>query len=137
MIENLEHVPGWVEAAPLVLGLLGIGLAYVMYIVNPLLPVRLAQSFGGIYRFLLNKWYFDELYDIIFVQPADPPGAAVLAGRRRHHHRRRAQRAGGTDQRRVAPGGQNPDRLSGRLCVRHADRRRRAGRHLHAEPVRS
>jgi NADH-quinone oxidoreductase subunit L len=69
VIENLEHVPEWVELAPLILGLLGIGLAYVMYIANPLLPVRLAQNFGGIYRFLLNKWYFDELYNAIFVQP--------------------------------------------------------------------
>jgi NADH-quinone oxidoreductase subunit L len=69
VVENLEHVPAWVELAPLVLGLLGIGLAVVMYIVNPLLPVRLAQTFGGIYRFVLNKWYFDELYNAIFVQP--------------------------------------------------------------------
>ncbi|MDR3474059.1 MAG: NADH-quinone oxidoreductase subunit L [Devosia sp.] len=69
VIENLEHVPGWVELAPLVVGLVGIALAYVMYIANPLLPVRLAQSFGGIYRFLLNKWYFDELYDAIIVRP--------------------------------------------------------------------
>jgi NADH-quinone oxidoreductase subunit L len=70
VIENLEHVPAWAEQAPLVLGLLGIALAYVMYIAAPLLPVRLAQSFGGIYRFVLNKWYFDELYDFIFVRPA-------------------------------------------------------------------
>jgi NADH-quinone oxidoreductase subunit L len=70
VIENLEHVPVWAEQAPLVLGLLGIALAYVMYIAAPLLPVRLAQSFGGIYRFVLNKWYFDELYDFIFVRPA-------------------------------------------------------------------
>jgi NADH-quinone oxidoreductase subunit L len=70
VVENLEHVPGWVEAAPLVLALLGIALAYEMYIRNLLLPVRLAQSFGGIYRLLLNKWYFDELYNVIFVQPA-------------------------------------------------------------------
>jgi NADH-quinone oxidoreductase subunit L len=70
VVEDIEHVPGWVEAAPLVLGLLGIALAYVMYIANPLLPVRLAQNFGGIYRLLLNKWYFDELYNVIFVQPA-------------------------------------------------------------------
>jgi NADH-quinone oxidoreductase subunit L len=70
VIENLDHVPFWVENLPLVLAVLGIGLAYVMYIANPLLPVRLAQSFGGIYRFLLNKWYFDELYNVIFVQPA-------------------------------------------------------------------
>ena len=69
VIEHLEHVPFWVEAAPLVLGLLGIGLAYQMYIRNPLLPVRLAEKFGGLYRFLLNKWYFDELYNTIFVQP--------------------------------------------------------------------
>jgi NADH-quinone oxidoreductase subunit L len=70
VIENLDHVPFWVEQAPLVFCVLGIALAYVMYIANPLLPVRLAQSFGAIYRFLLNKWYFDELYDAIFVQPA-------------------------------------------------------------------
>jgi NADH-quinone oxidoreductase subunit L len=70
VIEDLEHVPAWVGIAPLVLALLGIVLAYMMYIANPLLPVRLAGSFSSIYRFLLNKWYFDELYDMIFVQPA-------------------------------------------------------------------
>jgi NADH-quinone oxidoreductase subunit L len=70
IIENLEHVPGWVELAPLVLAVLGIALAYVMYIASPLLPMRLAQQFGPIYRFVLNKWYFDELYNTIFVQPA-------------------------------------------------------------------
>jgi NADH-quinone oxidoreductase subunit L len=69
VVEDLEHVPAWVEAAPLVLALLGIGLAYVMYIANPLLPVRLAQNFGGIYRLLLNKWYFDEFYNAVLVQP--------------------------------------------------------------------
>jgi len=63
-------VPLWVDATPTVVGLLGIAVAYLMYIANPLLPVRLAQSFGGIYRFLLNKWYFDELYGVIFVRPA-------------------------------------------------------------------
>jgi NADH-quinone oxidoreductase subunit L len=70
VLAQIEEVPIWVDATPTVVGLLGIALAYVMYIVNPLLPVRLAQSFGGIYRFLLNKWYFDELYGVIFVQPA-------------------------------------------------------------------
>jgi NADH-quinone oxidoreductase subunit L len=33
-------------------------------------PARLAGQFGGVYRFLLNKWYFDELYDFLFVRPA-------------------------------------------------------------------
>jgi NADH-quinone oxidoreductase subunit L len=69
VMERLEHVPGIVDLLPLIVGLCGIALAYVMYIASPLLPVRLAQSFGGIYRFLLNKWYFDELYNAIFVQP--------------------------------------------------------------------
>ena len=41
-----------------------------MYIAYPLLPMRLAAMFRGIYLFLLNKWYFDELYEAIFVQPA-------------------------------------------------------------------
>ena len=66
---NLEHVPALVEFAPLIVGLLGIALAYVMYIARPELPRRLAKQFPGIYFFLLNKWYFDELYDRIFVRP--------------------------------------------------------------------
>jgi NADH-quinone oxidoreductase subunit L len=70
IIQRLENVPDWVEQAPLALALLGILIAFVMYIVNPLLPVRMAQVFGGIYRLFLNKWYVDELYDRIFIQPA-------------------------------------------------------------------
>ncbi len=68
-IARLEDVPLWVEATPTVMGLLGIATAYVMYMAFPLLPMRLATQFRGIYQFLLNKWYFDELYDSIFVQP--------------------------------------------------------------------
>jgi NADH-quinone oxidoreductase subunit L len=69
VIANLEKVPTWVDLSPLVFALAGIGLAYVMYIQSPLLPVREAQRFPWLYRFVLNKWYFDELYDLIFVQP--------------------------------------------------------------------
>ncbi len=69
IMANLEHAPVLVEYAPLVVGLLGIGLAYVMYIARPELPRKLAKQFPGIYFFLLNKWYFDELYDRIFVRP--------------------------------------------------------------------
>jgi NADH-quinone oxidoreductase subunit L len=70
VLANIEHVPAWAEMSPLVVGLLGIAVAYVMYIANPLLPMRLATRFRGIYLFFLNKWYFDELYDAILVQPA-------------------------------------------------------------------
>jgi NADH-quinone oxidoreductase subunit L len=69
VLAAIEQVPAWVDYAPLVFGVAGIALAYLMYMVNPLLPRRLATAFPGIYQFLLNKWYFDELYDRIFVQP--------------------------------------------------------------------
>ena len=60
--------------------LLGIALAYVMYMAYPLLPMRLAATFRPIYLLFLNKWYFDELYDAVLVQPTDPPGPR-LSGR--------------------------------------------------------
>jgi NADH-quinone oxidoreductase subunit L len=68
-LARLEQLPLWVDAVPTVVGLLGIALAYAMYMAFPLLPMRLATQFRGVYLFLLNKWYFDELYDAIFVQP--------------------------------------------------------------------
>ena len=50
--------------------LLGFALAWKFYIQSPDLPGRLATQQRPIYLFLLNKWYFDELYDLIFVRPA-------------------------------------------------------------------
>ena len=69
-IERAHHVPGWVGVMPLLVGLSGIALAWVFYIVHPQLPARLAAKLPWLYRFLLNKWYFDELYAAIFVRPA-------------------------------------------------------------------
>src|SRR6201997_2902408 len=48
----------------------GFGLAHLFSIARPSLPVELARSQPLLYNFLLNKWYFDELYDFIFVRPA-------------------------------------------------------------------
>jgi NADH-quinone oxidoreductase subunit L len=70
IMEAAHHVPEWVPLAPTVVGLSGIALAYILYMLAPSIPGKLASSFGGLYRFLLNKWYFDELYDAIFVRPA-------------------------------------------------------------------
>ncbi len=70
VLEEAHHVPFLIKILPLVMGLIGIGLAWLMYIRDPGLPARLAARFGGLYRFLLNKWYFDELYDFLFVEPA-------------------------------------------------------------------
>ena len=69
-IHAAHESPFWVKAAPLVVAFIGIALAYQMYIRDPALPQRLARRFRGLYLFLLNKWYFDELYDALFVRPA-------------------------------------------------------------------
>ncbi|MBT5940445.1 MAG: NADH-quinone oxidoreductase subunit L, partial [Rhodospirillaceae bacterium] len=69
-LENAHHVPLWVKALPLVAGVGGISLAYLMYMFAPELPGALAAGFQRTYQFLLHKWYFDELYDKIFIKPA-------------------------------------------------------------------
>ena len=70
MINAAHLVPTWVKVSPFVAMLLGFGLAWLFYIKNPSLPGRLAAQQRPLYLFLLNKWYFDELYDWIFVRPA-------------------------------------------------------------------
>jgi len=65
-----EGVPAIVRFMPLIFALIGIAIAYVFYIADPQLPVRLAAQFRALYLFLLNKWYFDELYDWLFVRTA-------------------------------------------------------------------
>ncbi len=69
ILEHMHHVPGWVVAAPSVVGFAGIGLAYVMYMLMPQLPGQLAAALPWLHRFLLNKWYFDEVYDLLIVRP--------------------------------------------------------------------
>ncbi|HWT31541.1 MAG TPA: NADH-quinone oxidoreductase subunit L, partial [Propylenella sp.] len=70
LLEEMHHAPFWVVAAPTVAMLLGSALAYWFYIRRPEAPVRLAAQHGGLYAFLLNKWYFDELFDFLFVRPS-------------------------------------------------------------------
>jgi len=67
---SLDHPAIIAEIAPLVASLSGIFIAFVFYVFAPRWPAALSQNFAPLYRFLLNKWYFDELYDAIFVQPA-------------------------------------------------------------------
>ncbi|MBT7506781.1 MAG: NADH-quinone oxidoreductase subunit L, partial [Rhodospirillales bacterium] len=69
-LENARYVPTWVKLSPLVVGGVGIVLAYIMYIAKPDLPARMAETFRPIYLMSFNKWYVDELYDKIFVRPA-------------------------------------------------------------------
>ncbi len=69
ILAALEKTPFLMDVLPTLLGLLGIATAFVMYIAKPQLPAMMAARFGFIYRLLLNKYYVDELYDIIFVRP--------------------------------------------------------------------
>lgn len=70
VLETLHHVPDWVELSPSLVGIAGILLAYLYYVAAPRLPVLVAGHFPPVYRFLLNKWYFDELYDAVLVRPS-------------------------------------------------------------------
>ena len=65
---------------PTLMMAIGWGIAYLFYIRNPRLPVELAEQHAPLYRFLLNKWYFDELYDLIFVRPAIRLGRLLWRG---------------------------------------------------------
>ena len=69
-LADAHHVPLWVKLSPLAVGASGIALATVLYVMAPDWPARIATRFQGLYQFLLNKWYFDELYDALFVRPA-------------------------------------------------------------------
>jgi NADH-quinone oxidoreductase subunit L len=68
--EGMEHVPWMVSFSPFLMMAIGFVIAYWMYIADRSVPEALATQNPFLYRFLLNKWYFDELYDLLFVRPA-------------------------------------------------------------------
>ncbi len=69
-LAHAHHAPTWVKILPVVMGVGGIALAYVFYMAMPGVPGMLARQLRWLYLLLLNKWYFDELYDWAFVRPA-------------------------------------------------------------------
>jgi len=70
LMHAMHEVPMWVKLSSTVAMLLGLITAFSMYQLSKDAPQRLAATFAPIYRFLLNKWYFDELYSFLFVRPA-------------------------------------------------------------------
>ncbi|MCB1376688.1 MAG: NADH-quinone oxidoreductase subunit L, partial [Rhodobacteraceae bacterium] len=70
IMEEMHHVPAWVIYSPMVAMIVGFLVAYLFYIARPSIPGQLAAQHDVLYRFLLNKWYFDEIYDFLFVKPA-------------------------------------------------------------------
>ena len=80
VMHAMHEVPEWVRWAPFLAMLSGLGLAYLYYIVQPTLPARTAAMFRPLYLFFLNKWYIDELYDAVFVRPANAIGRLLWKG---------------------------------------------------------
>jgi NADH-quinone oxidoreductase subunit L len=69
-LHHAHEAPTWVKVSPFIAMVLGFLLAFRFYIQRPDLPGRLAAAQRPLYLFLLNKWYFDEIYDFVFVRPA-------------------------------------------------------------------
>ncbi len=70
ILEDMHHVPLAVALTPTVMMALGFFVSWYFYIRDPSIPAELARQHSILYRFLLNKWYFDEIYDFLFVRPA-------------------------------------------------------------------
>ena len=70
VLHEAHYVPTWVKLSPFVAMVIGFLTALWFYIWNPSIPSRLAANQRLLYLFLLNKWYFDEIYDFLFVKPA-------------------------------------------------------------------
>jgi len=77
---DAHHVPTWVVYAPLVMAVIGIALAYYMYIQDTDAPKRWAERLRPLYLFSYNKWYFDEIYDFVFVRGAFRVGRGFWHG---------------------------------------------------------
>ena len=69
IIEEMHHIPPAIAFLPTVMMVGGFLVSWLFYIRRPYLPVELAAQQPLLYQFLLNKWYFDELYDFIFTRP--------------------------------------------------------------------
>ncbi|WP_294644607.1 NADH-quinone oxidoreductase subunit L [uncultured Aureimonas sp.] len=70
ILHEAHEVPALVVWSPTIAMALGFVLAYIFYIRQPQRPAQMAARNPGLYQFLLNKWYFDELYDVLFVRSA-------------------------------------------------------------------
>jgi NADH-quinone oxidoreductase subunit L len=70
LMHAMHEVPFWVKQSATVAWIIGLTIAWYAYLKDTSVPARFAGSFRGLYAFLLNKWYFDELYNLIFVRPA-------------------------------------------------------------------
>jgi NADH-quinone oxidoreductase subunit L len=70
LIHAMEDIPGWAKWSATIAMLIGFVTAWYAYIKDASIPGKIADQLGPIYTFVYNKWYFDELYNVLFVKPA-------------------------------------------------------------------
>ncbi|MEM7024143.1 MAG: NADH-quinone oxidoreductase subunit L [Pseudomonadota bacterium] len=80
VLEEAHHIPALIHYLPLILALIGIAIAYMLYIRMPDVPALVAARVRPLYVFLVHKWYFDELYDFLFVRSAKAIGHGLWRG---------------------------------------------------------
>jgi len=69
-IEAAHHVPEWVKILPLIAATLGIALGYLLYFFRPLWPAKIVRVFAPLHTLFFNKWFFDPIYEAVFVRNA-------------------------------------------------------------------
>ncbi len=80
ILHEMHEIPSWVGLSPTVAMIGGFLVSLYVYVLKPGTAQKLAAAFPRLYDFLLNKWYFDELYDRIFVRPAFAIGRLFWKG---------------------------------------------------------
>jgi NADH-quinone oxidoreductase subunit L len=68
ILDEIHHTPALIKALPMILGVIAIAIAYIFYIAKPQLPALIAKNLKILYKISYNKWYFDEIYNILFVK---------------------------------------------------------------------
>ena len=76
--EHEPHVDSFIAMLPFAAGFGGIALAYLMYVVSPSIPEKLASTFSGLYRLIYNKYFVDEAYDAAIVHPLETGSRELL-----------------------------------------------------------
>ncbi len=80
ILHEMHAIPAWAGYAPTAMMVLGFLVSLYVYVLKPGTAQALARTFPRLYQFLLNKWYFDELYDFLFVRPAFALGRLFWKG---------------------------------------------------------
>jgi NADH-quinone oxidoreductase subunit L len=80
VLHDMHDVPFLVKVAPILAMAVGLGLSYLFYMSAPGLPARVVATVKPLHTFFYNKWYFDELYDRLFVRPAKALGLGLWRG---------------------------------------------------------